>query len=48
MGSEGEPMDLLRRTIAGYARHPNFAGVLILGLGCESNQIAGHKNGLCA
>ena len=21
--------------IAGYARHPNFAGVLILGLGCE-------------
>ena len=41
MGSEGEPMNLLRRTIAGYARHPNFAGVLILGLGCESNQIAG-------
>jgi altronate hydrolase len=32
-------MELLRRTIAGYARHPNFAGVLILGLGCESNQI---------
>src|SRR3954470_3207244 len=41
MGSEGEPMDLLRGTIAGYARHPNFAAVLILGLGCESNQIAG-------
>ena len=41
MGSEGEPMDLLRRTIAGYARHPNFAGVLVHGLGCESNQIAG-------
>src|SRR3954449_11308545 len=41
MGSEGEPISLLRRTIAGYARHPNFAGVLILGLGCESNQIAG-------
>jgi altronate hydrolase len=41
MGSEGEPMDLLRRTIAGYARHPNFAGVLVLGLGCESNQITG-------
>src|SRR5581483_3173827 len=35
------PMDMLRRTIAGYARHPNFAGVLILGLGCEANQIAG-------
>ncbi|HVC54105.1 MAG TPA: altronate dehydratase family protein [Stellaceae bacterium] len=41
MGSEGEPMDLLRRTIAGYARHPNFAGVLVLGLGCEANQIGG-------
>jgi altronate hydrolase len=41
MGSEGEPMDLLRRTIAGYARHPNFAGVLVLGLGCETNQISG-------
>ena len=24
MASEGEPMDLLRRTMAGYARHPNF------------------------
>ena len=41
MGIDGEPMDLLRRTIAGYARHPNFAGVLVLGLGCETNQIAG-------
>ncbi len=41
MASEGEAMDLLRRTMAGYARHPNFAGVLILGLGCEANQIGG-------
>jgi altronate hydrolase len=41
MASEGEAMDLLRRTIAGYARHANFAGVLILGLGCEANQIGG-------
>jgi altronate hydrolase len=41
MASEGEAMDLLRRTLAGYARHPNFAGVLILGLGCEANQIGG-------
>ena len=23
----------------GYARHPNFAGVLMVGLGCEVNQI---------
>lgn len=39
MGAEGEAIDTLRRTIAGYARHPNFAAVIILGLGCEVNQI---------
>ncbi len=38
-GTEGEGADLLRRTIGGYLRHPNFAAVLILGLGCESNQV---------
>jgi altronate hydrolase len=32
-------MQVLRRTLGGYARHPNFAGVLIVGLGCEANQI---------
>lgn len=26
---------LLMRTLRGYARHPNIAGVLVLGLGCE-------------
>jgi altronate hydrolase len=41
MASEGLGMDLLRRTLGGYARHPNFAGILILGLGCEANQIGG-------
>jgi altronate hydrolase len=39
LDSEGEGMRLLRRTLAGYARHPNFAGILIVGLGCETNQI---------
>ena len=39
MAAEGEAMDLLRRTLSGYARHPNVAGVLMLGLGCETNQI---------
>ncbi|MFQ5973255.1 MAG: UxaA family hydrolase [Alphaproteobacteria bacterium] len=39
MASEGEGMDHLRRTLAGYARHPNFAGVVLIGLGCEANQI---------
>jgi altronate hydrolase len=39
MAGEGEGMDLLRRTIGGYARHPNFAAVFMIGLGCEANQI---------
>jgi len=39
MASEGEGMDALRRTLTGYAVHPNFAGVLVIGLGCEGNQI---------
>ena len=39
MASEGEGMDVLRRTLTGYAVHPNFAGVLVIGLGCEGNQI---------
>jgi altronate hydrolase len=38
-GVDTEGNHLLRRTIAGYAKHPNFAGVLIIGLGCESNQL---------
>jgi altronate hydrolase len=41
MEMSGEPMQLLRRTIAGFATHPNLAGALIIGLGCERNQIAG-------
>ena len=28
-------------TLAGYARHPNFSHVIVLGLGCEVNQIGG-------
>ncbi|MEO8884049.1 MAG: UxaA family hydrolase [Devosia sp.] len=35
----GASMTMLRRTLAGYARHPNFSGVLMVGLGCEDNQI---------
>jgi altronate hydrolase len=37
----GEPLALLRRTLGGYARHANFAAVIVLGLGCEMNQIGG-------
>ncbi|MBW7862039.1 MAG: altronate dehydratase [Rhodocyclaceae bacterium] len=32
-------MAMLRRTLGGYARHPNFCGILFVGLGCEDNQI---------
>lgn len=39
--SDLEPLRVLRRTLAGYAKHPNFAAVIVLGLGCEVNQIPG-------
>ncbi|MEW5912154.1 MAG: altronate dehydratase family protein [Thermodesulfobacteriota bacterium] len=29
----------LQRVLAGHARHPNFAGILLVGLGCEGNQV---------
>jgi altronate hydrolase len=39
--SDGEELQVLRRTLGGYAKHPNFAAVLVVGLGCETNQITG-------
>ncbi len=39
MDTEGMGMQLLERTLAGYATHANFWGVLVVGLGCEANQI---------
>lgn len=41
MAASGLEMDVLRRTLAGYVRHPNMAAVVVLGLGCETNQISG-------
>ncbi len=35
----GSEVDLLQRTLAGFARHPNVAGYVLIGLGCEVNQI---------
>lgn len=35
----GEGLEQLRRTIAGFVEHANFAGVVLIGLGCEANQI---------
>ncbi|MEN9995232.1 MAG: hypothetical protein RL462_8 [Pseudomonadota bacterium] len=40
MASPSPHFDLLQRTIGGYVRHPNLAGALIVGLGCERNQVA--------
>jgi len=39
--SDDEPLRILRRTLAGYATHPNFAAIIVLGLGCEVNQLPG-------
>ena len=39
--TQDEPLALLRRTLGGYARHANFSAVIVLGLGCEVNQIGG-------
>jgi altronate hydrolase len=35
----GPDTDQLRRTLSGVLDHPNVAGAIILGLGCEVNQI---------
>jgi len=40
MASQGELYDLLVRTLWGTANNPNFAAVLLVGLGCEVPQIA--------
>jgi altronate hydrolase len=36
----GDDLGRTRQLLAGLARNPNAGGVLILGLGCESNQLA--------
>jgi altronate hydrolase len=36
----GDDLERTRGLLAALARHPNAGGVLILGLGCESNQLA--------
>lgn len=40
INTRSEGYRMLTRTIQGYARHPNFGGILMIGLGCETNQIA--------
>jgi altronate hydrolase len=35
----GDDLEYTRRALAGLVRHPNAAGVLVVGLGCENNRI---------
>ena len=39
MAGDGDGFEALQRVMWGYARNPNVAGVLMVGLGCEMNQI---------
>ena len=39
MSNRDENYLTLRRTIRGYARNPNFGGILLVGLGCEVMQV---------
>ena len=35
----GQPQAVLQRVLAGIARHPNVSGFVMIGLGCEVNQV---------
>jgi altronate hydrolase len=37
----GDDLAYTRRVLAGLMRHPNAGGVLVIGLGCENNQMKG-------
>ena len=39
MAGSGDGFEALQRVMWGYARHANHAGVVMVGLGCEMNQI---------
>ncbi|MGN6751854.1 MAG: UxaA family hydrolase, partial [Intrasporangium sp.] len=41
MADSGEGWDLLRKTLQGYARHPNIGALVVIGLGCEVNSVTG-------
>ncbi|WP_417274978.1 UxaA family hydrolase [Celeribacter halophilus] len=40
MSGENEGYETLFRTLSGYAQHPNFGGILLIGLGCEVMQVS--------
>lgn len=37
-GQVGDSMEILRRTMAGFAANPNVYGTIVVGLGCETNK----------
>ena len=39
MAGQGEGFEALQRVMWGYAKNPNHGGILMVGLGCEMNQI---------
>ncbi|WP_106745584.1 UxaA family hydrolase [Yoonia maritima] len=45
MSGENEGYDALFRTLSGYACHPNFGGILLIGLGCEVMQLSALVDG---
>jgi altronate hydrolase len=40
-----EPQQVLQRVLAGIARHPNISGFVLIGLGCEVNQVEELRRG---
>jgi len=46
MASGGTGIRLLQRTLRGFIEHPNFAGVIVVGLGCEGNDLASLLEGI--
>jgi altronate hydrolase len=49
--SDGSNIEVVLRTLANYAAHPNVGGVLFVGLGCEKTNLTAveeflHRNGL--
>lgn len=41
----GEGQRILQRVLAGFARHPNIFGYVMIGLGCEGNQVSDIRSG---
>lgn len=47
-GAGTEPFAILQRTLAGYCSHPNIAGSLLVGVGCEVNHLSNYNTNTTA